>query len=259
MTELSSAVHGSDCIGCGVDRCESAQEVDRHGLWSTGEAPQLMKKQDVMMEMQNERRVFSQDTLNSKGQKTNPNQAKQNKQFIRRAQKQLKGPSQDLQPFWSVMDQNPNVVPSPVLSLSYVPLKLPSLLIEMDILCPVGKNGLQQLSKSHPERSAARDVSSSLNFSCKDPVEGFRQFIWDSDAWTTGPYCSQDVGYLLTQRGSQTLLGVGVSSFCSGCWLSTDTTTGAFVCVGRPLQCTLTVTTLVIPSTPWRRMAGQLP
>ena len=37
------------------------------------EAPQLMKKQDVMMEMQSERRVFSEDTLNSKGQKTNPN------------------------------------------------------------------------------------------------------------------------------------------------------------------------------------------
>lgn len=65
-------------------------------------------------------------------------------------------------------------------------------------------------------------------------MEGFRQFIWDSDAWTTGPYCSQDVGYLLTQRGSQTLLGVGVSSFCRGCWLSTDTTTGASVRVGRP-------------------------
>ena len=81
-------------------------------------------------------------------------------------------------------------------------------------------------------------------------MEGFRQFIWDSDAWTTGPYCSQDVGYLLTQRGSQTLLAVGVSSFCRGCWLSTDTITVASVHVGRPLQCILTVTTLVTPSAP---------
>ena len=69
MTKISSAIHGSDRRACGVDRCESAQEVDRHGMWSTwdSEAPQqLIKNQDGMMEMQNKRRVFSQDTLNSK-------------------------------------------------------------------------------------------------------------------------------------------------------------------------------------------------
>lgn len=198
MTEISSAAHRSDCRGCGQMRISiggglpwDVVHVEKHLSWWRN---RMWWWRSKMREESSARTLWT-------ARDRKPIQTRLNK--TSNLSEEHRSSSKDRHRTWSHSGVSQTRTQMFArwfsVSLSSAPLKASFSVNRDGHSLPNRINGLQQLSKSHPERSAAIDVSSSLNFSCKDPVEGFRWFIWDSDAhhldyWTN----SQGVGCLLT-------------------------------------------------------------